>query len=116
MLITNKRLVRPNAPLESKEWHEAALYILGAVHGFCNAFPGKSFSVRSLVGGGNADWSGTPIQKIYESHCRTLAPEQAADRAAEDTGRLLKAVLQEDKYTYEEEKESARTCWYRRIE
>ena len=108
MLITNKRLVRPNAPLESKEWHEAALYILGAVHGFCNAFPGKSFSVRSLVGGGNADWSSTPIQKI--------APEQAADRAAEDMGRLLKAVLQEDKYTYEEEKESARTCWYRRIE
>lgn len=79
------------------------VYIQGAVHGFCNNNAGQYFTVRSLFGGENADWNGTPLQQIYEHYRRNGYTEQdAADRAAVDVGVLLKNVLIGDKYEYEQ--------------
>ena len=69
------------------------------MRGFCNANPTKPFSVRILFGGGNRDWHGTPMQSIYNYFlAQGYSGEDAATRAAQDAGYLLKETLLEDNY------------------
>lgn len=78
-------------------------YIQGAVHGFCNNNAEQNFSVRSLFGGENTLWYDTPLQKIYEYYIiNDYGAEKAAKQAGKDVGLLLKDVLMEDKFKYEQ--------------
>lgn len=85
-----------SAKLSDLETANAKLYIKGAVHSFCENNKGEDFSVRILFGGDNRNWYDTPIQKIYDYY-EVNQYSDSARRAAIDVGRLLKAVLSEDK-------------------
>lgn len=78
------------------------VYMQGAVYAFCNTNKGEAFSVRILFGGDNRDWSGTPMQKIYDYYIKNgKSYDDAAENAAVDAGRLLKAVLERDSRKFE---------------
>lgn len=112
---SKKRIMKISATVSENELELLKAYILGAVHGFTAAADGKSFRVRDLFGAANRDWHETPIQEIYEFYHSTLPHEEAADRAGQDVGKLLRKVLTEDKYTYEEEEDGNRVCTYHRL-
>lgn len=110
----NKRIVKISAKVSEKDLKLMENYILGAVHGFTAAADSKSFKVRDLFGFDNRDWNGTPIQKIYEFYLKSESHKDAAEKAAQDVGKLLRKILTEDKYEYEEEFGS-RECTYHRV-
>ena len=93
------KINRISAKIPPQESELAKAYIQGAVHGFCKNNPNQEFSARILFGGENGDWRGTPLQEIYEWHCKagTSDPKK---QAAVDVGWLLKAVLHEDVRTF----------------
>ena len=96
--ITTK-VYSTKAKLTAIEKESIKVYMLGAVRGFCNASPNEPFSVRILFGGGNRDWHGTPMQSIYNYFlAQGYSEEDAATRAAQDAGYLLKETLLEDNY------------------
>lgn len=117
MLVNNEsRLRKTSAKLSDQNIEIINAYIKGAVHGFCNNNSGIAFSVRSLFGEDNRDWSDTPLQEIYEyfinlGYDRT----SAAKRAAVNVGLLLKNILITDKkFEYKEYRK--RTNEYVKIE
>ncbi len=103
---SRKRIIKISAAVNEKDIEHMKLYILGAVHGFTAAAGSKSFTVRDIFGNGNRNWNGTPI--------KVLPHKDATERAAQDLGKLLRKVLAEDKYEYEEESGN-RECTYRRV-
>ena len=109
-----KRTVKISAAVNEKDIEHMKIYILGAVHGFTAAAGNKSFTVRDIFGKGNRNWSGTPIQEIYECYIKVLPHKEAAEKAAQDVGKLLRKVLTDDKYEYEEELGN-RECTYHRV-
>lgn len=114
IISSNKKIVKISAKVSEKDLKLMEIYILGAVHGFTAAAGSKSFKVRDLFGFDNRDWNGTPIQEIYEFYLKSESHEDAAEKAAQDVGKLLRKVLAEDKYEYEEEFGS-RECTYHRV-
>ena len=90
------------------------VYIQGAVYSFCKNNPGSWFSVRVLFGGENTDWSNTPLQKIYDYHCKVQSDEPIK-RAAIDVGRLLKRTLADDETRVFEVKKGFKTTEYRQV-
>ena len=108
MLQGKSKITNISAKLNPEELASAKVYILGAVHGYTASDEEGCFSVRSLFGGKNKDWGDTPLQKIYDFYKNTekLGHEEAAKRAAQDVGKLLRQVLNEDKYDYIEQSEA----------
>lgn len=79
-----------------------------------SASPGASFALRDLLGGARKDWTGTPLQVLYDKHAATRTHEKAYARAAVEGGWLLKKVL--DDHDDEFESESGfRARRYRRV-
>ena len=87
------------AGISDAEQKLAKAYIQGAVHAVCNG-SNVEFSVRSLFGGENRNWGGTPLQCIYEDHVKT-GSDNPAGMAAKDVGHLLRSVLENDKRIFE---------------
>lgn len=114
IINSSKRELKISAVVSENDLELMKTYMLGAVHGFTAAAEGKNFTVREIFGKGNRDWHGTPIQKIYEYYARTLPHEKAVERAAQDVGKLLRSVLTDDKYEYEEIFGN-RDCTYNRL-
>ena len=108
MLQGKSKITNISAKLNPEEFVSAKAYILGAVHGYTASDEEGCFSVRNLFGGKNKDWGDTPLQAIYNFYRNTekLRHEEAAKRAAQDVGKLLRQVLNEDKYDYIEQLES----------
>lgn len=97
MIINPKKLNRNiTAKVSDVEIECVKAYIQGAVHSHCNTSPGKPFSVRILFGGKNKDWSGTPLQCIYDYHKDIRQSKDPANQAAKDIGWLFKQVLESD--------------------
>lgn len=111
---SNKRIIKISAQVSENDLELMKIYILGAVHGFTAVAEQKSFTVRDIFGKGNRDWHKTPLQKIYEWHAENLPHKEAAEKAAQDVGKLLRKVLTDDKYKYVE-KFGNRECTYHRI-
>lgn len=114
IINSNKRIIKISAKVSENDLELMKIYILGAVHGFTAAADSKSFKVRDLFGYENRDWYKTPIQEIYEFYLKSSPHEEAADKAGKDVGKLLRRVLTDDKYEYEEEFGN-RECTYRRL-
>ncbi len=114
IINSKKRIVKISAKVSKNDLELMEIYILGAVHGFTAAAGSKNFKVRDLFGYDNRDWNGTPIQEIYEFYLKSLPYEEAAEKAAQDVGKLLRKVLTDDKYEYEEVF-GTRECTYRRL-
>ncbi|MCI0693423.1 hypothetical protein L0337_15635 [candidate division KSB1 bacterium] len=54
------------------------------------------------MGGENFEWKGTPLYVLYQKHIANgKNHESAVEFAAKDLGWLVKAVLKEDKRTFE---------------
>jgi hypothetical protein len=77
-------------------------FIQGAVYAWVKNRRDEWFAVRDLVGGENRDWSGTPLQVLYDKHTEQGKDDgSASDAAARDLGWIVKSVLHEDKRTFE---------------
>lgn len=103
MLINNeKKIYRISANLITVDIEIIKVYMLGAVNGVCNTHPDEPFSVRILFGGANKNWSGTPMQKLYDYY-KSIGKqhEEAYDSAKRDAGHLLAAVLDDDPRKFE---------------
>ena len=90
---------RISAKISAEELALAKAYMQGAVHSFCGCNGDREFSVRTLFGGTNRDWSDTPLQWIYEYHKSAGKPDPA-EAAAKDVGWLFKQVLLDDVRTF----------------
>lgn len=77
--------------------NEMLRFIAGGVRIWCKENRHRQFALRDLFGGVNYDWTGTPLQGLYEKYIRNGCSEtDAIARAGKDAGRLLKRVLVED--------------------
>ena len=77
-------------------------FIQGAVYCWVKNRKGEWFAVRDLVGGENTDWSGTPLQSIYQKHREAgKSRDDAFEASAKDIGWIVKAVLSEDERRFE---------------
>lgn len=69
-------------------------FIRAAIDLQCKSYPGQWFSVRTLFGGANFQWSGTPLQCIYDRHIKNgRKPAKASVLAARDIGKMMTKVL-----------------------
>lgn len=93
-------------------------YLQGAVYCWCkNHRVGEGsehFSARTFLGEVNFYWEGTPLYILYAYHFHECGdPESARKKAAVDAGYLLKAVIEEDKRTYDTDIEGlVRAYWW----
>lgn len=77
-------------------------FLQGAVYSWVKNRKDEVFAARDLVGGENFDWTGTPLYCLYQKHIEQGKTNQKAiDEAGKDVGWILKAVLHEDKRTFE---------------
>lgn len=92
-----------SAKISGVELELIKLYIRASVNAVCNYDKNAEFSVRTLFGGDNRDWGGTPLQKVFEYHFYVdgKSKDEAASRSAIDIGILLKSVLENDERTFE---------------
>lgn len=103
MLRNKSRIYAISAKISKSELELAKAYIKGAVHCFTKNKPNENFSVQILFGGVNKDWNGSPLQAFYDYYAAKECTD-AEDRAAQDVGKLLKSVLDEDiRHCYIEE-------------
>ena len=76
-------------------------FLQGSVYCWCNVKGKEEFAARDLVGGANADWSGTPLYELYDRYIRSgKDPDYAYDQAGIDLGHILKSVLNNDPRTF----------------
>jgi hypothetical protein len=81
-------------------------FMQGAVYCWVKNRKDEQFAVRDLMGGENNDWDGTPLQVLYEKHVVAGKDHvSAVEAAGKDLGWLVKAVLDEDRRTFEVVKE-----------
>lgn len=93
-----KKIYNISADLIPADIEIIKVYMLGAINAFCNVKPDEPFSARILFGGNNKNWGDTPMQKLYDYYIMEgKSEEDAHQSAAIDAGRLLKAVLNDDK-------------------
>jgi hypothetical protein len=75
-------------------------FLQGAAYCWCKNRPKEDwFSLRSLMGGENYFWSGTPMLPLWEKHNGVSSDPVKA--AGKDGGWLLKKVLADDVRTFE---------------
>ena len=84
-----------------KQFNELDLvkaYLQGLVYCWIINNSGKRFAVDDLVGGINSDWTGTPLESLFEQQ-KSLGKsnEDAYSTARRLLGWVLKLVLHEDK-------------------
>lgn len=69
-------------------------YLQGAVYVWTALRPGDWFAARDLVGGVNANWTGTPLQVLYDKHIVVgKSSPDAVTTAGQDLGWLLFGML-----------------------
>lgn len=76
-------------------------FLQDSVNSWCNVKGKAWFAARDLVGGGNADWRGTPLYELYDRYIRSgKDTDYAYDQAGKDLGHILKSVLKDDPRTF----------------
>jgi hypothetical protein len=80
-------------------------FLQGSVYCWCKNNKGKWFSMLDLMGGDNRDWSGTPLEILYNKHIQNgKTVKEAFENAGKESGWLLKRVIHDDKRPFETEK------------
>ncbi len=101
MTLDPKSALRDVTGINDSEKALIKAFMQGAIYSWVKNCD-KPFAVRDLVGGENFDWNGTPLQVLYNKHISVGKTHEAAvEDAAKDLGWLVKAVLDEDKRTFE---------------
>jgi len=76
-------------------------FMHGAVYCWVKNRQGETFTVRDLVGGVNRDWTGTPLQVLFEKHQLENRPLIKVRKAAgHDLGWIVAALLTRDARTF----------------
>lgn len=88
-----------NRRLTDRQVSRILKYLKGRVYSWCLKHPNDEFSVYLFFGHENSDWTGKPIQVLYENRCE-LKSSNPALAAGMDCGLLLRRMLQDDKRTY----------------
>lgn len=106
MSLLNKSVRQKHySSLSEQELQLVKAYIRGAVHSFVNTSPNNSFAVRTLFGDNNRNWDECELRPIYYYYNKkysakglkgSILHEKAHKQAANDVGRILLNVLQED--------------------
>lgn len=77
-------------------------FLQGAVYCWCKNRKDEWFSLQKLMGGENFDWQGTPLYRLYEEQINSgLTNEAAIERAGQQGGWILKALLRDDRRAFE---------------
>jgi len=101
MALTPPSEVRAVRGITDEEIEGIRNFLQGAVYCWVKNRPNEQFALRSLVGGENFEWQGTPLYCLYEKHIQQGKTEDdAITAAAKDAGWLLKAVVSNDKRTF----------------
>jgi len=80
-------------------------FLQGAVYCWCKDGPKHWFSLRDLMGGANTNWTGTPLQPLYDKQVANGATDPVKE-AGKEGGRLLLDVIVKDTRQFETKKES----------
>lgn len=70
-------------------------FIRGSIQGYLAANP--KFTVADIVGGKFTNWSGTPLDYIYQYHKQRTDINNPEAIAGQDIGRIYKNVMSKDK-------------------
>lgn len=96
--------------LTDEQRKSIADYLQGMVYGWCGSMETAPFAAHNLVGGVNWNWKCTPLQCVYDK--QTTDEETAYKVAAQEAGRLLKAVIIADQRKFTCVKEGRDTNHY----
>ncbi len=94
-MLTTKETFRMVRGLRTNQLNDIRNFLQQKIDNWLCAARGTPFSIRSFLGGENADWRGTPMQVLYDR----LLPkghDYAYKQAAKDAGHILKMVVIED--------------------
>lgn len=102
MALVPQSKLRNVTGIEEHQLELIRAYLQGAVYCWVKNRSGERFAARDLVGGENTDWSGTPLQNIYEQYLDSGRTEvEAFEAAAIDVGWILKRLLAEDSRVFD---------------
>lgn len=78
-------------------------YMQVSVSNWCKDNLDHRFSINTLFGNGNHDWTGTPMSVLYENHIKkNKSGPHTRKGAGQDAGRLLRLALDKDDKVFEE--------------
>jgi len=98
MALTTETKLRRHFAVSGDELNEIKCFIQGAVYCWAKNQKGEVFTVRSLMGGENFDWKGTPLYCLYQKQIKSgKSDKMAISEAGKELGGILKTVLSEDK-------------------
>ena len=103
MALTKPSQLRDVHGISERQKDLIKAFLQGAVYCWVKNRTGEEFAARDLVGGENFEWRDTPRYVLFEKH-NHKDHESALKSAAKDLGWLLKAVLSNDKRTFEARK------------
>jgi len=87
--------------LTDTQREEITEFLQDAVDAFCNENHGEWFWARTLVGGENGNWRGTPLAVLFRNRFQVVHDHDAAhQQAGIDVGWILKRVLEDDRRTF----------------
>jgi len=102
MAFTKPSQVRDVHGITDAEKSLIKAFMQGAVYCWIKNRKDEQFAVRNLMGGENFEWCGTPLFVLFQKHIDAGKANKAAiESAGKDLGWLVKAVLHEDKRTFE---------------
>lgn len=87
--------------LEESEKVSMIDYIRDEVNSWCKNNPNQSFAARTIFGGENYDWTGTPLIPLYEYYIELGDDDYAVKEAGIALWRLLKEVISTDENAFD---------------
>jgi hypothetical protein len=112
MALTGSTGVRRVKGIGPQERVRIKAFCQGAVYCWIQLRRDEPFGVRELVGGENRNWSGTPLQVLYDRQIGLGRKHQKAmELAGQAFGWLLKEALEDDKRTFKEVRQDRRKAY-----
>ncbi len=102
MTLKNPSVVRNVTGITDEEKQRIYDYLHGMVYSWCASNRDGWFSARDMLGNVNFNWSGTPLQVLYDKHINEgKNPKKAIKAAGKDAGWLLKHLIANDQRQFE---------------
>lgn len=109
MIINNNSPAKSVTGLNDQEIQAIKNYLKERVNDWIKKNPSEPFTLSDLVGKENANWEGTPLQRLYDKNSHFNDEKKQYAQTAKDAGLLLKKVLEEDLRTFSLEKKRTNT-------
>ena len=112
MITNNNSPAKSVTGLNDQEIQAIKNYLKERVNDWIKKNPSEPFTLSDLVGKENANWEGTPLQRLYDKNSHFNDERKQYAQAAKEAGHLLKQVLEEDSKTFSLEKRRNNTYTY----